>query len=68
MSTHSREGSIEPDKDGTNILPNYLFYTKEDPKNYPFINITHASLAIDSFLVIRRILGIIRGPNSMLNH
>ena len=39
VSTQLRDGSTEPDKDGTNILQKYLFYTNKDPKNYPFINI-----------------------------
>ena len=39
MSTQLREGSTEPDIDGTNILQKHLFYTNKDSKNYPFINI-----------------------------
>ena len=80
--TQLHEGSIEPNSYGTNILQKHLFYKNKDPKNYPFIDIgtsilnitwkltkNHSHIISDRlFSVIHCILGIIRGPNLMLNH
>ena len=39
MSIQLREGSIEPDSDGTNILQQHLSYMNEDLKNHSIIDI-----------------------------
>ena len=39
MSTQLREGSTEPNSDGTNILQQHIFYKNEDSKKCQFINI-----------------------------
>ena len=69
VRTQLREGSTESENEGINILQKHLFYTKENLKNYLFINIgifipnvtwkltkiAHTLLAINGFLVIHRI-------------
>ena len=59
MSTQLREGSIESDSDGTNILQHHLLYTNKDLKNYPFINIG-TSIPIVKWKVTNNLSHIIR--------
>ena len=76
------EGSTKSNNDGTFILQQHLFYTKKIQRTIHLLILVHLSqslpgnsrriahtlLAIDSFLVVHCIQGIIRGPNLTLNH
>ena len=39
VSTQLRRGSEEPNRNGTSLLQQHLFYTNKDPKNYTFIDV-----------------------------